>query len=237
LPQRRVMVELATPELDPTSDGFKPQELVNFAHDLALPLLERTGLPASKPHIKLLFGSTQDATLAGASIFTTSLPVSVLGHQSAIGPRDGAFLVVAPTASRGGINVEAALADLLSSAGGRPVILLNPRLGNSPLLREFGQPAYALRMLSLAYLRDQTAQQIDRIPACVLRCHPHEWSVLVDIGPSKAERRWTYAGRFAKQPVAQEIEELLKVVVTRLRDADVADGGGLKQSADPERSG
>ena len=86
LPSGRVLVECAVPELDPSNENFKPQELVSFVHDLAAPLLARARLPKSKDHIKLLFNSMGEATIAGASIMTTSLPVSVLGHPSAIGP-------------------------------------------------------------------------------------------------------------------------------------------------------
>ena len=231
LPSGRVLVECAVPELDPSNENFKPQELVSFVHDLAAPLLARARLPKSKDHIKLLFNSMGEATIAGASIMTTSLPVSVLGHPSAIGPRDGAFIVVAPTCSSGGLDTEAALRDLTEAAGARPVILVNPRMGNSPLLEVFGEPAYLMRMLSFAYMRDQSATQVSRVSACLLRCHPHEWSVLVDEapinGPASAQpagaarraRRWKYAGRFAKQPPAKDLETLLAATVTKLRDA------------------
>lgn len=166
--RRRLVVETGAAELDPSSDGYKKPELVAFAHDVAEPLLARGGLPVSKPHIKLLFSSLADATLAGASIFTTSLPVSVLGHPSAVGPRDGAFVVVAPAPSKD-YDVERALADLLEEAGSRLVILINPRLGNAPLLTTF-EPAYLMRPLSVGYMRDQLAQQVERVPACLLRC-------------------------------------------------------------------
>ena len=96
---RRIIVEAGTPELDPTSPSFKPDELVGFARDLGETLLSGSFLPASKPNVKLLFVSTADATMAGASILTTSLPVSVLGYETAVGPRDGAFLVGSPSAT------------------------------------------------------------------------------------------------------------------------------------------
>ena len=150
---RRFTVEAAVPELDPTCGStFRPPELVAFAHDVAEPLISRAGLPASKPHVKLLFSNAADATLAGASILTTSLPVSVLGHSSAVGPRDGAFVVVAPTLADRQIDTDRALADLLQVAGGRLVVLINPRMGNSPLLNHF-LPAYFMRpLLSLIHI-------------------------------------------------------------------------------------
>lgn len=127
--QLRLAVECAVPELDPSSPSFRLIELVSLAHALALPLLEPRALPmpASRPMIKLLFSSTSDATLAGASILTTALPVSVLGHPSMIGPRDGAYVVVAPSVAERSVDAEGALRALLST--GRPVIVLNPRLG------------------------------------------------------------------------------------------------------------
>ena len=104
---RRIIVEAGTPELDPTSPSFKPDELVGFARDLGETLLSGSFLPASKPNVKLLFGSTADATMAGASILTTSLPVSVLGYETAVGPRDGAFLVITPTRAQSHSNTRA----------------------------------------------------------------------------------------------------------------------------------
>ena len=88
-----------------------------------------------------------------------------------------------------------------------------------------------MRMLSFAYMRDQSATQVSRVSACLLRCHPHEWSVLVDEAPingsasaqpagaARRARRWKYAGRFAKQPPATDLETLLAATVTKLRDA------------------
>ena len=220
--QRRLVVEAAAPELDPTSgESFRITELTAFAHDIARPLLD-LGLPASKSHVKLLFASSADATLAGSSIFTTSMPVSVLGHPNAIGPRDGAFVVVAPSAADRAVNAEAALSGLLQQAGGRTVVIINPRLGNAPLLSTF-ETCYLMRRLSVAYLVDQTAQQVDRVHACLLRCYPHEWSVLFE-RPRAATKSaltaqpWRYAGRFTTQPAPEQLEALLQREITRARD-------------------
>lgn len=159
----RAQVEAALPELDPTSEAFRASELIAFAHMLALPLVEgQLGLSAARPMVKLLFSSVADATLGGSTILTTSLPISVLGDPSAIGPRDGAFVVIAPDASEASVNADAALAALLDAAGSRPVILVNPRLGGSALLQTF-ESAYLLRPLSVGYLRDQCA-----IAACTI---------------------------------------------------------------------
>ena len=149
---RRVLVEASAPELDPASDAYRFQELIGFSHSLAIQLLE-VGLPKSSPHVKLLFASAADATYAGASILTTSCPVSVLGHPAAIGPRDGAFVVVGPAATQRDqqptARAEAALRDLLQRAGGRLVVVLNPRLGNSPVLAQGFETAYLMRPLSV----------------------------------------------------------------------------------------
>ena len=82
--QHRIVVEAAIPELDPTGPAFQLPQLVAFAHAMALPLLEpqEQMVASSRSMIKLLFASTSDATLAGATVLTTALPVSVLGHPS-----------------------------------------------------------------------------------------------------------------------------------------------------------
>ena len=70
---RRLLVENAAIELNPGSKYYQPSELIGIVHRLALALLEAPPvglLPASRPHIKLLFSSPADATLAGASILT-----------------------------------------------------------------------------------------------------------------------------------------------------------------------
>lgn len=223
--RRRLLIETGAPELDPSSQDYKKPELVAFAHDLAEPLLTHGGLPASKPHVKLLFADAADATVAGASVFTTSLPVSILGHPNAVGPRDGAFVVVAPSPSRE-LDLERALADLLEQAGSRLVVLINPRLGNAPLLATF-EPTYLMRPLSVGFMRDQLSEQVERVPACLLRCYPHEWSLMVaapgdDPRRRGAGARWRYAGRFARPPRPQDIERLLQAAITRARDEGVA---------------
>jgi hypothetical protein len=217
--RRRLVVEASVPELDPLSPSFQPQELVGFAAEVAEPLISRAGLPRSRPHVKLLFGSPADAALAGASIQITDLPVSVLGHPSALGPRDGAFVVVAPTASSDAVDAERALSDLLEAAGQRVVVLVNPRLGNAPLLQTF-EACYMMRPLTVGFLRDQRAQQVERVPVRLLRCYPHEWAVLH--GPpgdgNQPATQWRYAGRFTRQPKPEQIERLLGEQLTRARD-------------------
>ena len=219
---RRIVIEAATPELDPASANYKPEELVAFARDVAEECLLGKSpmlLPTSKPHVKILFGSTAEATMAGAAILTTEVPVSVLGYSTAVGPRDGAFVVVAPMLRGGDIDAQAALNALLQEAGNRPVVLINPRLGNSPMLATF-ETAYLFRPLSLAYLADQYSKQIDRVAACVLRCHPHEYGVLFDAAGKSADRSdWVYAGRSAAPPQPKQLEELLQSALTAKRNA------------------
>lgn len=214
---RRVIVETSTPELDPTTDQYRVTELVTFVRDIAEPLTQNGFLPASKPHCKLVFASPQDATLASAGIMSTSLPVTVLGHPQSFGPRDGAYVVIAPTLEGATIDVERALEDLLREAAGRLVVLINPRMGNTPLLSTF-EPAYLMRPLSLAYLKDQYAKQLDRKTACLLRCFPHDWSVLFDASGRDEPTSWKYAGSFPREPLPQQIEEMLREAVTRHRD-------------------
>jgi len=79
-----------------------------------------------------------------------------------MGPRDGAFVFVSP---RAGPQSEAALADIVDKASGRPVVLINPRLGQSAALRGF-MPAYLIRPLSVTYLEDAMATEASRASAC-----------------------------------------------------------------------
>ena len=97
--QQRLRVEACVPELDPDSEGFRFQELVALAFEVAQGAA--AGLPASRPHAKLLFASPADALFAGAWP-GTALRASVLGQASAVERGDGAFVVVGPRAGKGG---------------------------------------------------------------------------------------------------------------------------------------
>eukprot|EP00967_Tisochrysis_lutea_P133227 scaffold233499_cov28-Tisochrysis_lutea.AAC.1 len=146
--ERRLCVEAALPELDPASTAFKYMELLAFVEQLGLGLLEAGALPNARPHVKLLFASSADATLAGGAITYTNLPVSVLGAQTAMGERDGAFILVTPRAGQGigpPAAIEAAAGHVLAAAGSRPVVLVNPRLGGASPLQSSCKPAYFVR--------------------------------------------------------------------------------------------
>ncbi len=80
-------------------------------------------------------------------------------------------------------------------------------------------------------MRDQLARQVERVPACLLRCYPHEWSLLVGApggGVDRAKAAWRYAGRFQREPRQEEIEKLLAAEITKARDE------GIKRSPGPE---
>jgi len=109
--------------------------------------------------------------------------------------------------------VEAALSRLMTVAAGRLVVLINPRLGGDSAILESFEPAYFMRPLSLAYLKDQYAKQVDRVRCCLVRCYPHEWSVLYE-----SEGAWRYAGRFEQQPLAEELEAKLRESITKERN-------------------
>ena len=83
------------------------------------------------------------------------------------------------------------------------------------------------------YMRDQFSTRVDRARACLLRCYPHEWSLLFEehdsltqwdapsdrmdqAGASQAV--WRYAGRFDGPPRAEQLEALLEAEMTRVRD-------------------
>ena len=103
--------------------------------------------------------------MAGAAVLDTSLPVSVLGYSTSVGPRDGAFIVVAPSLTSG-MDMEGALNALLQEAGGRLVMLINPRLGNAPILTTF-EPCYLFRRCPWRTYLTSTASKSIRWPhAC-----------------------------------------------------------------------
>jgi len=158
--ERRMIVEAAMPELDPTTPAFKYMELLAFVEQIGLHLVESGFLPKSRPQVKLLFVNGADATLAGGVINYNNLPVSVLGAQTAMGEKDGAFILVAPRAGLGigpAAAVEAAANAVLAAAGSRPVIVVNPRLGGASPLEKSCAPVYFVRPLTVKYLEDSTA--------------------------------------------------------------------------------
>lgn len=268
---RRIVVEAGIPEFEPSSEHFRLTELVDFTQALAEPLLQQRGLmPVSRPHVKVLFDSASDATLAGAMVLTTDMPISVLTHPNAFGPRDGAYIIVAPTLPAyraptfapqastasssmassearaweemarkaedearqevSGAAVLTAMERVFNDAGSRAVIVVNPRLGNFPPV-DCCEPAYVLRSLEFSYLRDQYAEGLKRARACLLRCFPHEWSVLVDaegvrnarLAPTLARPAaakalsWAYAGRFSRRPNPTQMEKMVETALTRER--------------------
>ncbi|KAL1499988.1 hypothetical protein AB1Y20_012666 [Prymnesium parvum] len=211
----RLLVEVASVELDPSSASFRPSSLLAIAHAVALELLDTSVLPPSRPLVKLVVSSTSEAALAAACVWTTNVPVSVLGHPSMVEPRDGAFLVVAPGGATPAAQAQAneALAGLLAAAQGRPVVVINPWPGATLTALAGFETAYSLRPFEMAYLEDQYAQRVDRAGACLLRCFPHEWSVLLQ--PNGGN--WTYVGRSSVRPSSQQLEVLCRDGMTGLR--------------------
>jgi len=213
---RQLLIEASLPELEPSSETYRFIEMLTFAQQIGLSLLESGLLPPARPHVKLLFGSAGDATVAGGLTQYTDMPVSVVGASTAMGPRDGAFVFVSP---RAGPQSEAALADIVDKASGRPVVLINPRLGQSAALRGF-MPAYLIRPLSVTYLEDAMAKEASRASACLLHCYPHEYSVLINPEPKNAARQWVYAGRFSACPAPAQIETMVRDGMMRERFSD-----------------
>lgn len=219
----RLLIEGAAPELDATSDQYSSMKLTGFAGDIALYLFNETlsRLPEHRNRIKVLFPASPDALMGGAAIHQESTRVGVLGSATAVESQDAAFIVVTPTIPETGksdMDCEGALELLLRQAGIRPVILVNARMGNSPVLSTF-QEVYMVRPLSIAYKSDQFSRQVDRVSACLLYCYPHEWNVLHDgETKDKSKRKWRFAGRFSERPKPKEIEGLLQADLQQLRD-------------------
>jgi len=204
---RRLLAWALTPELDPGSEYYRASELTAFASALAQPLLSSPSLPPGK-RAKLLFSSPDEAAIASRA----GLPVGVLG-PSALDSADGAYVCVFPSAA-----ATTALQGLLDEAGDRPVVVLNPQLDESDpraaaLLRSL-EPCYCMRPLSVGYLRDQFAGQITRRRACVLRCFPHEYAVLLQ----DASDGWRYVGEFADAPSETALQALLQESLTAERN-------------------
>ena len=94
--------------------------------------------------------------------------------------------------------------------------------GNAPLLSTF-ETCYLMRLLSVGFLRDQTAQEVERVPACLLSCFPHEWCLMHGApggGGSVTTARWQYAGRFERPPRPDEVETMLGEAMTRARNEE-----------------
>jgi len=218
----RLIIEAAAPELDPASKNYRPEDLMLFVALIGQAIANQSLLPPSRPDVKLLF-SKESSILAGAFVMDPRMPVQAFGFPSAIGETDGAFVIVSPSLGPAfGINCEAALNALMQEAGRRPIVLINPRLGNSPVISTFTQ-AYLMRPLSLTFLRNQSSQQAERVTACVLHCYPHEYSILYNKAEFIArfgtkEKRWRYAGRFDAVPRPEQIEEVLGMDLMKLRE-------------------
>ena len=83
--QRRVWVEVAAPEFDPSSPLFRQLRLSTLVTQMALPLLGRRDvLPASRPQVKVLYNTVDEATIASGFSFVADLPVSVLSSSLAM---------------------------------------------------------------------------------------------------------------------------------------------------------
>ena len=217
----RVLVEIAAPEFDPSSPHFRHLRLARLVSQLASPLLgQRDVLPASRPRVKLLYSTVEEATIASGASFTADLPVSFIGSPNACEPADGAFVLVAPALRGATVPIEAAVAGVVGAAAGRPVIVVNPRLGNSAALQGF-ELGYLLRPLALTFRQDTYATEATTGSGCLLRCYPHEWSVLVKREPPPSDMPgvsdWFYAGRFSAQPSPQQLEAMLVDGFTRAR--------------------
>ena len=212
----RVLVEIAAPEFDPLSPHFRHLRLASLVNQLATPLL---GLRASRPRVKLLYSTVEEATIVSGASFAADLPVSFIGSPNACEPADGAFVLVAPALRGAAVPIEAMVAGVVDAAAGRPVIVVNPRLGNSAALQGF-EPGYLLRPLALTFRQDTYATEQTTGSGCLLRCYPHEWSVLVKREPSSdtpGASDWFYAGRFSAQPSPQQLEAMLVDGFTRAR--------------------
>ena len=212
----RVWVEVAAPEFDPGSPHYRQLRLAALATQLALPLLNDAELlPASRRRVKLIYACPADAAIASRASFVADLTATMLGSATAVEPTDGAFVLVAPSLQHGPA-AERAVADVVAAAGSRPVVVLNPRLGNSATLAEF-ERGYLCRPLAVSYREDTYAETPTNGAGCLLRCYPHDWSVHVQEGDAGAGGGWKYAGSYPSQPTPAQIEQSIVNGLTRAR--------------------
>ncbi len=211
----RISIDANVHGLEPAHhDSFRILELAKLAQHLALGLAESTVLKPSQ-NVKLLFSSAADAAAAAATTQYARVPTSVLAATTALEPTDGAYVVVAPRPEPAApLTAAAAFHELVQGAGSRPVIVVNPRLGADDNVADLC-PAFHMQPLSFTFMADNLATELSRADACLMRCFPHEWTVLLD-----AERRREYelAAHFDTRPTAQELEGAIHVGVTRWRD-------------------
>lgn len=212
-----LLVEARTPEFDPDGDYYRPAELVRFAEAIAQPLLTS----ARAPRVRLLFPSPAEAMPARAML-AANLQVGVLGEPVAGG--DSAWICLTPPSDG------SALTRLVDEANGRLVIVLNAQTQadnssdeanaamslNAALLATF-ERAYVMRQLSVAFLQNQLARKITRRRACILRCYPHEFGVLLHT-EEEAAQAWRYAGAFSSAPREEQLQALLQDSLTRERN-------------------
>lgn len=101
-----------------------------------------------------------------------------------------------------------------------------------PFANPLSPPSPAqVRPLTVSYMEDSTASSLSRGGACLLRCFPHEWSVLAD--PSR-KGSWSYVGRFDARPSPTQLEKMLMAGMTDLRNRRYRDNAA---AAERERGG
>eukprot|EP00967_Tisochrysis_lutea_P133228 scaffold233499_cov28-Tisochrysis_lutea.AAC.2 len=88
-----------------------------------------------------------------------------------------------------------------------------------------------VRPLTVSYLQDSTAKEMSAGGACLLRCYPHEWSVLID---PKRRGEWSYAGRFDDRPSPSQLEAMVMQAMTGLRNEQFRQNAA---AAERERAG
>jgi hypothetical protein len=192
----RLLVELIYPELKamPVAEAY-------------IPVLQEMGLT-----FKVYFPDAGAAALARRDWGNPEFSVRAIGElKGQIEPEDEVFLFVDPSA----VEVNA-VEEMCNQAGGRPVIMLNPRLEDVAIIG-IGYAGRQLRerflstLESVYYLRPLEG-------ATLLRIYPGPWQVWRET----AEDQYELAAELPQKPTGEDLDRILYGVETPSEEAAAA---------------
>lgn len=178
----RILVELVYPELKamPVAEQF-------------IPILQELGL-----QFKVYFPDAGAAALARRDWGNPEFSVRAMGElKGQIEPEDEAFLFVEPSS----IEVNT-VEDMCNQAGGRPVIMLNPKLEDIATIG-IGYAGRQLRERFLSTL--ESAYYLRPLEgAAILRCYPEPWQVWRD-----QDGEYELLAEVPTKPVGETLDRIL----------------------------
>lgn len=183
----RLLVELVYPELKamPVAQAF-------------IPVLQEMGLT-----FKVYFPDAGAAALARRDWNNPDFSVRAMGElKGQIEPEDEAFLFVEPS------SVEVTtVEEMCTQAGGRPVIMLNPRLEDVAVVGI----GYAARQLRERFL--STLEPVYHLRplegALVLRRYPNPWQIWRETGAGEGAAQYELICEMPQKPTGEDIDRIL----------------------------